>query len=195
MPPKAAKTEKIAAPKAKKAKLDSDASSSSSDGDSEDEYEAGSAAADEEDEDEEDEAEVIELDSDDLDGSEPEKETKKKRKSSEKVSSGKKAAKVKDDGGKNTRAVKVIKKVGAPKEKGEQLGGNWELGRTAHGARAADTSVILPSTMDFLLQLGKNNEREWFWEHEPLYRHALVNWNSFVTALVCPSLRCANERD
>lgn len=49
--------------------------------------------------------------------------------------------------------------------------------------------------MDFLLQLSENNEREWFWEHEPLYRHTLVNWNSFVTALVRPFLSGANERD
>lgn len=38
--------------------------------------------------------------------------------------------------------------------------------------------------MEFLKGLGANNEREWFWDHEPLYRHALVNWNTFVTALV-----------
>ncbi|GAA5878979.1 hypothetical protein JCM16303_007251 [Sporobolomyces ruberrimus] len=70
-----------------------------------------------------------------------------------------------DDGGKNTRVVKSIKKIAAPKSD-------------------ADTSVILPTTMEFLSELRSNNDREWFTENEARYRHALVNFKSFMTAWV-----------
>ncbi|GAA5910738.1 DUF2461 domain-containing protein [Sporobolomyces salmoneus] len=70
-----------------------------------------------------------------------------------------------DDGGKNTRVVKSIKKVAAPKTK-------------------ADTSVILPTTMSFLLELRSHNDRDWFEENKERYLHANTNFKSFVTAWV-----------
>ncbi|GAA6027313.1 hypothetical protein JCM8097_002584 [Rhodosporidiobolus ruineniae] len=66
------------------------------------------------------------------------------------------------EGGLNTRVVREMKKqVDAPREK-------------------AETHVILQSTLDFLAQLAKNNDREWFQEHG----HAFLNFKTFVTAWV-----------
>ncbi|GAA6002551.1 hypothetical protein JCM10207_001177 [Rhodosporidiobolus poonsookiae] len=69
------------------------------------------------------------------------------------------------DGGLNTRIVREVKTVAAPKGK-------------------ADTEVILQSTLDFLADLKDNNEREWFQERDALYRHAFLNFKTFVTAWV-----------
>lgn len=38
--------------------------------------------------------------------------------------------------------------------------------------------------MAYLGELALNNDREWWWKNEAIYRHALVNWNTFVTKLV-----------
>ena len=112
-------------------------------------------------EEDDDEIEAVEVDSDDLDGSDEEEEevqTKKKRKAPAKSSpkSGKK-----DSGGKNTREVEVGVKTAAPKEKGARA----ELGRCetvlTRFLVAAATSLILPTTMEFLKQLHANNDRDW----------------------------------
>lgn len=47
---------------------------------------------------------------------------------------------------------------------------------------AADTSVILPTTMEFLAELRKNNDRDWFSENDARYRHALANFKAFMVA-------------
>ncbi|KAL8286951.1 hypothetical protein RQP46_003957 [Phenoliferia psychrophenolica] len=116
--------------------------------------------------DEDDEAEVIEVDSDDLDGSddeEVEKAPSKKRKAPAKSAAKPKGKK--DAGGKNTREVEVGEKTPAPKEK-------------------ATTSLILPSTMEFLQELHDNNDREWLAVNDAPFRHGLLNWNTFINALV-----------
>ncbi|GAA5842512.1 hypothetical protein JCM11251_004895 [Rhodosporidiobolus azoricus] len=69
------------------------------------------------------------------------------------------------EGGLNTRVVGQVKK--APKPKGN-----------------AETHVILPTTMDFLARVAKNNDREWFKAHDAEYRHAELNFKTFVTAWV-----------
>ncbi|GAA5848710.1 hypothetical protein JCM3766R1_006419 [Sporobolomyces carnicolor] len=71
-----------------------------------------------------------------------------------------------DDGGKNTRVVKSIRKIPAPKSN-------------------PNTSVILPTTMEFLSDLRANNDREWFEENKAgRYTHALANFKAFMTAWV-----------
>ncbi|GAA5980528.1 hypothetical protein JCM11641_006670 [Rhodosporidiobolus odoratus] len=67
--------------------------------------------------------------------------------------------------GLNTRVVKQLKKAATPK-------GN------------AETSTILPSTLSFLQELAKNNDRDWFQQNDPRYRHAHLNFKTFVTAWV-----------
>ncbi|BGP39879.1 hypothetical protein JCM10450v2_003851 [Rhodotorula kratochvilovae] len=69
------------------------------------------------------------------------------------------------DGGLNTRVVREVKKVAAPKVN-------------------AETSLILPETLDFLAQLAKNNDRDWFQQHDALYRHAHLNFKTFLAAWV-----------
>ncbi|GAA6049674.1 hypothetical protein JCM3770_005064 [Rhodotorula araucariae] len=69
------------------------------------------------------------------------------------------------DGGLNTRVVREVKKVPAPKVN-------------------AETSLILPETLDFLAQLAKHNDRDWFQRHDALYRHAHLNFKSFLAAWV-----------
>ncbi|GAA5876588.1 hypothetical protein JCM8547_002417 [Rhodosporidiobolus lusitaniae] len=70
------------------------------------------------------------------------------------------------DGGLNTRVVKDLKKKAKAPE------GN------------AETHVILPTTLDFLRRLAKNNDREWFQHHDAQYRHANLNFTRFVTAWI-----------
>ncbi|KWU46077.1 hypothetical protein RHOSPDRAFT_32069 [Rhodotorula sp. JG-1b] len=70
------------------------------------------------------------------------------------------------DGGVKTRVVRdVQKKMPAPKEN-------------------AETPIILPTTLDFLARLVKNNEREWFKARDAEYRHALLNFNTFIKAWI-----------
>ncbi|GAA5907852.1 hypothetical protein JCM5296_005802 [Sporobolomyces johnsonii] len=70
-----------------------------------------------------------------------------------------------EDGGKNTRVVREHKKIPAPKVN-------------------ADTTVILPTTMEFLDDLRGHNDREWFQANDARYRHALANFKAFLTAWV-----------
>ncbi|GAA5940113.1 hypothetical protein JCM1841_001893 [Sporobolomyces salmonicolor] len=70
-----------------------------------------------------------------------------------------------EDGGKNTRVVRELKKIPAPKVN-------------------ADTKVILPTTMEFLNDLRGHNDREWFQANDARYRHALANFKAFLTAWV-----------
>ncbi|GAA5989705.1 hypothetical protein JCM10908_000600 [Rhodotorula pacifica] len=70
------------------------------------------------------------------------------------------------DGGVRTRVVRdVQKKLPAPKEN-------------------AETPIILPTTLDFLARLVKNNDREWFKARDAEYRHALLNFNTFIKAWI-----------
>ncbi|GAA5848078.1 hypothetical protein JCM9279_007444 [Rhodotorula babjevae] len=69
------------------------------------------------------------------------------------------------DGGLNTRVVREVKKVPAPKVN-------------------AATSTILPETLGFLAKLAQHNDRDWFGTHDALYRHALVNFQTFLAAWV-----------
>ncbi|GJN89157.1 hypothetical protein Rhopal_002131-T1 [Rhodotorula paludigena] len=68
-----------------------------------------------------------------------------------------------DDSGDDvkTRVVGSAKKVPAPKSK-------------------ADVPIILPETLDFLKRLSKHNDRDWFQLHDNEYRHALLNFTTFV---------------
>ncbi|GAA5820448.1 hypothetical protein JCM10212_006121 [Sporobolomyces blumeae] len=70
-----------------------------------------------------------------------------------------------DDGGKNTRVVRDITKVPAPRV-------------------SADTSVILPTTMEFLAELRDHNDRDWFQTNDARYRHALANFKTFMTSWI-----------
>ncbi|GAA5861603.1 hypothetical protein JCM3774_002642 [Rhodotorula dairenensis] len=70
------------------------------------------------------------------------------------------------DGGVKTRVVRdVQKKLPAPREN-------------------AETPIILPTTLDFLARLVKNNDREWFKARDAEYRHALLNFNTFIKAWI-----------
>ncbi|GAA6024398.1 hypothetical protein JCM8202_004700 [Rhodotorula sphaerocarpa] len=70
------------------------------------------------------------------------------------------------EGGVRVRVIRdVMEKKPAPKEN-------------------AETPVILPTTMNFLARLAKNNEREWFKARDAEYRHALLNFNTFVKAWI-----------
>lgn len=42
----------------------------------------------------------------------------------------------------------------------------------------------MPETLDFLARLAKHNDRDWFQTHDALYRHALLNFQTFLTAWV-----------
>ncbi|KAI5476164.1 hypothetical protein MNV49_000382 [Pseudohyphozyma bogoriensis] len=147
---------------------DEDDTATSDDDDDESEgYQEGSA--DEDDAVEEEDESVTEeedVDSEDLDEEEEATPKAKKRKSGgDKGGSAKKVKMV--EGGKNTREVKKLAKVPAPKEN-------------------AETSIILPTTLDFLRKLAQpgHNDREWFAAHDALYRHALLNWNHWIQALI-----------
>lgn len=105
-----------------------------------------------------------------------------------------------DDGGKNTRVVKSIRKIPAPKSNREPpepvpSSSSMELDPSivvADGVLSrerrrllANTSVILPTTMEFLSDLRANNDREWFEENKAgRYTHALANFKAFMTAWV-----------
>ncbi|KAM0755197.1 hypothetical protein T439DRAFT_131132 [Meredithblackwellia eburnea MCA 4105] len=160
------------AKKSKKADDFSDAPTpSSTSGDSDD---ASSGYNDDEDESAVSEEELSEededdsdVDSEDIDKDDADRKKKKRKAPANKKSpggSGKKPRKS-DPGGLNTREVETIPKAAAPKVK-------------------AETSIILPTTLDFLKRLKSNNDRPWFQAHDAQYRHALLNWTTFINALV-----------
>ncbi|GEM07416.1 hypothetical protein Rt10032_c03g1433 [Rhodotorula toruloides] len=70
-----------------------------------------------------------------------------------------------DSGGLNRRVVRTVKKVAGPDTK-------------------AETHVVLPTTLDFLADLAKRNDREWFQQNDARYRHAWLNFKTLITAWV-----------
>ena len=120
--------------------------------------------------------------------------TKKPRKSAakkkEEVEEGgekkvKKAKPKKDADGKNTRVVKVNTTVYPAPETDRQSSSHPPQPLTDISI-AAETSIILPTTMQFLKELTKseNNDRDWFKARDPIYRHAETNWRAFIKGLV-----------
>ncbi|KAK9898812.1 hypothetical protein P389DRAFT_193832 [Cystobasidium minutum MCA 4210] len=43
--------------------------------------------------------------------------------------------------------------------------------------------LVDPHTMEFLSELRTHNDREWFAKNDARYRHALLNWQAFVTEI------------
>ncbi|KAK4047714.1 hypothetical protein OIV83_005222 [Microbotryomycetes sp. JL201] len=76
---------------------------------------------------------------------------------------GTKSKSSRDD--RNIRVVKKITKIPGPKED-------------------PNTAVILPTTLHFLKDLVKHNDRDWFQENDARYRHALANFTAFIQAWV-----------
>ncbi|KAM0787763.1 hypothetical protein ACM66B_003820 [Microbotryomycetes sp. NB124-2] len=110
------------------------------------------------DEDEEDDDDQVSEDEDDLViGNDSDNKGKQRK------PKGTRSKSSKDD--RNVRVVKKIKKVGGPQED-------------------PNTSVILPTTLQFLKDLVKHNDREWFQENDARYRHALANFTAFIQAWV-----------
>lgn len=158
--------------------------SSSDDGDdSEDAYgEESTGETEQEDDDdesafsaeeEESEAEAA-VDSDNLDADTDEDETPKKGK--RKSTAGAKGSdnkKVKyDPDGKNTREVEQLEKVPGPTTDGQyhlhpRRAARVYADSASDNLLAAETHVILPSTLDFLRQLMQpgHNDRDWFQQH------------------------------
>uniref|UniRef100_A0A0K3C8E5 TIGR02453 family protein n=1 Tax=Rhodotorula toruloides TaxID=5286 RepID=A0A0K3C8E5_RHOTO len=100
------------------------------------------------------------------------KKRKAKDESDEDEYSGKDATESEEDdydsdesGGLNRRVVRTVKKVAGPDTK-------------------ADTHVVLPTTLEFLADLAKHNDREWFQQNDARYRHAFLNFKTLVTAWV-----------
>lgn len=146
MPPKSSpstnKPKRAKAPPKKKARRDEEEDATESESGSNDAGSPGYGEEQSAESDADEEVEVLELDSDDLDGEDSPPSKTKKRKSFGKApatksnGSGKKVK-----GGKNTREVEGSAKVAAPKEE-------------------AETSLILPSTMEFLRLLRDSNDRD-----------------------------------
>ncbi|KAK9468864.1 hypothetical protein V1512DRAFT_258095 [Lipomyces arxii] len=117
-------------------------------------------AGDEEEDDEEEE----EIESEDVDASEEEENTKSKRK--RKVQPVKKRRKNEDEDEFDSREIFI------PKESTRGLGGVEYVPDNIH-----------PNTMHFLRDLKRNNEREWFWNHEGEYRSAKKDFDEFIEQL------------
>lgn len=175
-----AKSKKSARKSPSLAEDESSSSSSSSDaGDDSDEYD-DAVASQEEEEEAEAEAEEEEesaVDSDDIDASDFEERDFKK-------SSKKRAGSLSGGRGSATKSSKKARKSG---DDDLNLRRVEEKFAKHPGPRTnPETSLILPSTLDFLGELRKpeHNDREWFAAHDAWYRHALKNFNAFASALV-----------
>ncbi|KAE8441437.1 hypothetical protein EG329_004963 [Mollisiaceae sp. DMI_Dod_QoI] len=81
---------------------------------------------------------------------------------------------------------KKLKKKGWRKEKGKD--GKWQMVMDIPKAKdAGDTPYederIHPNTMDFLMDLKKNNKREWLKFHDAVFRQAEKDFHTFVGKL------------
>ncbi|KAK4049078.1 hypothetical protein OIO90_005548 [Microbotryomycetes sp. JL221] len=152
----------------KKQKLESDVDDDDHNGTTSDEDDNASAYSDNKETsasvDEQDQAVTSDEDADEDEPSDStigddDKPSSSKRKSPK----GTKSKSSKDD--RNIRVVKKVVKIPGPSED-------------------PDTPVILPTTLKFLKDLVKHNDREWFHENDARYRHALANFTAFIQAWV-----------